>query len=218
MRRPDDKAPVNGTTGESSPSAVPTSGAALDDAALSGPGRFVHGAAVFGSDAELLAVALDAANRAAALFPKSAAVFNLKGSVESRLLQFTDAVASYRHALQLDRTNANSILGLARAQASAGQTSDATSTFHTAIQRFPKDARIKVAYAEILLKQMETGDSDAKSRAEQLLRSAIAIDALNGEALYQLGNVELNDGRSEEALRHLEQAVKLLPQSICTTS
>ncbi len=45
------------------------------------------------------------------------------------------------------------------------------------------------------------------------LRSAIAIDALNGEALYQLGNVELNDGRSEEALRHLEQAVKLLPQS-----
>ncbi len=160
-----------------------------------------------------LRVAFDAANRAAALFPKSAAVFNLKGSVESRLLQFTDAVASYSHALQVDRTNANSILGLARAQASAGQTSDATSTFHTAIQRFPKDARIKVAYAEILLKQMETGDSDAKSRAEQLLRSAIAIDALNGEALYQLGNVELNDGRSEEALRHLEQAVKLLPQS-----
>ena len=60
---------------------------------------------------------------------------------------------------------------------------------------------------------MLTGDSDAKSRAEQLLRSAIAIDAFNGEALYQLGNVELNDGRSEEALRHLEQAVKLLPQS-----
>ena len=160
-----------------------------------------------------LRVALDASNRAAALFPKSAAVFNLKGSIESRLLQFTDAVASYSHALQLDRTNANSILGLARAQASAGQISDATSTFNTAIQRFPKDARIKVAYAEILLKQMETGDSDAKSRAEQLLRSAIAIDALNAEALYQLGNIELNDGRSEEARRHLEQAVKLLPQS-----
>jgi cytochrome c-type biogenesis protein CcmH/NrfG len=160
-----------------------------------------------------LRVALDAANHAAALFPNSAAVFNLKGSIESRLLQFTDAVASYSHALQLDRTNANSILGLARAQASAGQISDATSTFNTAIQRFPKDARIKVAYAEILLKQMETGDSDAKSRAEQLLRSAIAIDALNAEALYQLGNIELNDGRSEEARRHLEQAVKLLPQS-----
>jgi anti-sigma regulatory factor (Ser/Thr protein kinase) len=55
---PTDKAPVNGTTGEFPPAAVPISGAALDDAALSGRGRLLHGAAVFGSDAELLAVAV----------------------------------------------------------------------------------------------------------------------------------------------------------------
>jgi anti-sigma regulatory factor (Ser/Thr protein kinase) len=47
---------VNGTTGDFAASAVPASGADLDDEALSGAGGFRHGGAVFGSDAELLEV------------------------------------------------------------------------------------------------------------------------------------------------------------------
>ena len=47
-----------GTTGEGSPSGVPTSGTALDDAALSGPGSFRHGVAVVGTEPALLEIVL----------------------------------------------------------------------------------------------------------------------------------------------------------------
>jgi len=49
---------VNGTSEEMSPAGVPSSGAALDDAALSGPGTYRHGAAVVDSDEALLDVLL----------------------------------------------------------------------------------------------------------------------------------------------------------------
>jgi anti-sigma regulatory factor (Ser/Thr protein kinase) len=49
---------VNGTAGEHPPASVPLSGAALDDAALNGPGAYRHGAAVVSSWAELLGAAV----------------------------------------------------------------------------------------------------------------------------------------------------------------
>jgi Flp pilus assembly protein TadD len=46
-----------------------------------------------------------------------------------------------------------------------------------------------------------------------MLRSALAIDPSNPQALYELGNMELNDGRFTGACRHLEQAARLVPLS-----
>jgi tetratricopeptide (TPR) repeat protein len=160
-----------------------------------------------------LSVALDLATRATTQFPNSAPVFNLRGLVESRISQFTDAINSYAHAVQLDSGNVDSRLGLARAQVSAGLISDATLTFNAAIQRFPKDARLKVAYAELMLKQGDAGDAGANASAEKMLKLALAIDPANLEALYKLGNLELSDGRVAEACKNLQQAVKLSPQS-----
>lgn len=162
---------------------------------------------------KLLKLALDAAKQAATKFPNSAKVLNLEGGIETQLSQFTDAINSYQKALQLDGSDPDSILGLARAQASAGQISEAEASFRGAMQRFPKDAAFKVAYAELLLKQAEAGDTDANRRAEQLLNSAVLIDPSNGDALYQLGTLQLNDGRVAESCKNLEQAVKLSPRS-----
>ena len=158
-------------------------------------------------------VALDLATRATTQFPNSAPIFNLRGLVESRRLQFTDAIHSYAHAVEVDGGNVDSRLGLARAQVSAGLISDATLTFNAAIQRFPKDARLKVGYAELFLKLGEAGDAVANARAEKMLRLALAIDVSNWEALYKLGNLELNDGRVAEACKNLQRAVTLSPQS-----
>jgi tetratricopeptide (TPR) repeat protein len=160
-----------------------------------------------------LPTALDLATHATTQFPNSAPVFNLRGLVESRVSQFTDAIHSYAHAVEVDGGNVDSRLGLARAQVSAGLISDATLTFNAAIQRFPKDARLKVAYAELLLKLGDAGDAVANARAEKILRLALTIDASNWEALYKLGNLELNDGRVAEACKNLQRAVKLSPQS-----
>src|SRR6266542_774418 len=73
--------------------------------------------------------ALEVANRAAVQFPNSVAVFDFKGRTESRMSQYTDAIRSYEHAVQLEPSNSDVTLGLARAQASAGLNADAASTF-----------------------------------------------------------------------------------------
>ena len=160
-----------------------------------------------------LLVALDAANHAAALFPNSAAVFNLKGSIESRLSQFTDAITSYKHSVEAQSSSSEGWLGLGRAQVSAGLIPDATSTFTSAIKRFPNEARLKVVYAEMLLNHADPTDRTAGIRAEQLLKQAIANDATNPEAFFELGKMELHDGRLTDASQHLERAAKLLPKS-----
>jgi anaphase-promoting complex subunit 3 len=160
-----------------------------------------------------LQVALDAANRAAKLFPNSAAIFNLKGSIESRLSQFTDAITSYEHSVEAQSSSSEGWLGLGRAQVSAGLIPDATSTFTTAIQRFPNEARLKVVYAEMLLNHADPTDRTAGTRAEQLLKQAIANDATNPEAFFELGKIELDDRRLTDASQHLERAAKLLPES-----
>lgn len=162
---------------------------------------------------DFLRVGLDAANRAAGLFPNSAAIFNLKGSIESRLSQFTDAITSYKRSVEAQSSSSEGWLGLARAQVSAGLIPDATSTCTAAIERFPKDARFKVVYAKMLLNYVSPTDHTAGVRAEQLLKQAIANDATNAEAFFELGKVELNDGRFADASQHLERAAKLLPES-----
>ena len=158
-----------------------------------------------------LPAALKTAKQTTEAFPNSAAAFELQGSVEAGIGQFTDAVGSYKNAVQLDPSRADSILGLAQTQFAAGLNEDASANFEAGIKRFPKDARIPAQYAAALLKQSETGNSPTAVRAEQLLRSALAIDPKLPDVHYQLGNLALKKGRLAEAQQHLEQSTKLAP-------
>jgi len=153
--------------------------------------------------------ALQLARKTTSSFPNSAEALELQGLVETGLGQFTDAVRSYIRAVQLDVTRPDSILGLAQAQSAAGMSKDAAASFESGMRRFPKDARFNTQYAAALLWQSETGDGTDQARAEQLLRSALALDPSLPEAHYQLGNLALKKGLITEAQRHLEQAVKL---------
>lgn len=153
--------------------------------------------------------ALQLARRTTDSFPNSATAFALQGLVEMGVGQFTDAIRSYTRAVQLDSSRPDAILGLARSQFAAGMSKDAAANFEVGISRFPKDARFREQYAVALLRQSETGDAPAETRAEQLLRSALALDPSLPEAHYQLGNLALKKGLMIQARQHLEQAVKL---------
>ena len=163
-----------------------------------------------------LVPALELTKRTANAFPESSHVFVLKGSVELAAALFTDAVDSFSRALQLDPSSADASIGLARAQFGSGMTQQAETTLERAIANFPNKAPLELELAQLLLKQAETGDEGAGARAEQLLKSAVALDDTLAEAHYQLGELELARGQAQRALIHLEKAAKLNPTSAKT--
>jgi tetratricopeptide (TPR) repeat protein len=160
-----------------------------------------------------LVPALELAKRTANAFPDSFHAFLLKGSVELEAILFTDAVHSFSRALQLDPASRDATIGLAKAQFGAGTTQQAKATLEGAIGKFPEKARFELELAKLLLKDAETGDEAAGIRAEQLLKSAVALDDNLSEAHYQLGDLALGRGQAQRALTHLEKAAKLDPTS-----
>jgi len=157
--------------------------------------------------------ALLVAKHGATALPDAPRIVLLKGSIELKAGQFTDALASYTRAQQLSPDDPDGALGIARAQFGAGMTKEATASFESGMKRFPKDARFPLHYALLLLKQSETGDASAEARAETLLKSALALDRSMPEAHYHLGDLALKNGRNAEAAAHLESAEKLDPES-----
>ena len=156
--------------------------------------------------------ALELANRAVTAFPTSAHALALVGSVEFAMERFTDAVKIYSRALELDRDDAEIVRSLARAQADAGMSDQAKTTLQNAIQRFPQKAPFEVEFAGILLKENDW-DASSQAHAEPLLRAAAKHDPMMVEAQSQLGELALRQGRTAVAVIHLENAVKLSPDS-----
>ena len=64
----------------------------------------------------------------------------------------------------------------------------------------------------MLLTHADAGDRAVTSRAEQMLRQAIKNDPTNPEGFFELGKIELDDGRVTQACQHLERATKLSPE------
>jgi Flp pilus assembly protein TadD len=83
----------------------------------------------------------------------------------------------------------------------------------TAGREFPGNAELELELALLLLKQGDAGDANSQVRAEQLLRAAAKHDPTLAEPQIQLGELELLRGETKLALEHLQNAVKLSPES-----
>ena len=160
-----------------------------------------------------LVPAIELTRRTTNAFPDSSQALLLRGSVELAATLFSDAVDSFSRTLQLDPASPDATLGLARAQFGAGMTQQARATLERAISDFPRNAPFELELAQLLLKEAETGDERAGTRAEQLLNSAVALDDTLAEAHYQLGELTLGRGQPQRALIHLQRAAKLKPAS-----
>ena len=157
--------------------------------------------------------ALEVAKHTTEIFPNSADAYESRGSAESGMAQFTDAIQSYTRASQIDSSRADSFLGLAQAQASAGLTKEACANFELGAKKFPKDVRFKTSYAAVLLKQADNGDTHAEVQARQLLREALVLNPSLSGAHYQLGNLALKQDQIAEAEKHFEEVAKLDPNN-----
>jgi tetratricopeptide (TPR) repeat protein len=161
----------------------------------------------------LLPAALELARKATTAFPDSADAFELQGSIEAKMRQFADAARSYSRAVELDATRPDDLLGLAQAQFSSGNRKQAIDSLESGLKRFPRESRFPVLYASVLVKEAETSGSPVDRRAEEMLRSALALDPTLPGVHYELGKLALNAGRLPEALEHLKKAAALDPRS-----
>lgn len=174
--------------------------------------HFLDLAALLASQRALPA-ALSVASDAAKRHPNSAASLRVKGMIELRMSQYTDAVRSYDQARRLDPLNAETNRWLAVAQAEAGMTSEAISTFEDGLKQFPKDALHFQEYGKMLLKAAESGNQEVEARGAQLLSRALSLESTLPEPHYHLGQLALQKGKTQEALAHLNTAAKLDPRN-----
>ena len=161
-------------------------------------------------EAKRLPAALDISSKVTEAFPKSAAAFRMRGLVETKMNQYTDAVRSYRRASELDPSSLDAHLGLASAQWGAGRCAEAQAAFEVLVKQHPRNAELQETYGTLLLEGVP--DDAAEARAAALLKTAVELDGNRTEAHYQLGNLALNQSQAAEALLHLETAARLAPR------
>jgi cellulose synthase operon protein C len=152
--------------------------------------------------------ALQVAKDAAHAFPASYEVFSTKGSLEMHLLYYSDAVNSFEKASRL-RASPEAMRELALAQWRVGNRKAAKSTFEDVMRQFPRDAEGYQEYGTLLL---EDGSPESKAHAVELLKQAITVNDALVEARYQLANLDLAEGKPEDALPYLQGAIKLDPK------
>jgi tetratricopeptide (TPR) repeat protein len=156
-----------------------------------------------------IAAALEVAKKTTSALPGSPRAFALKGSIEVQASQFNDAVESYHRARQLDPASADAALGVADAEFAADRKGEANTDYEAGIKRFPKDARFPLHYADVLLKDAESGDPTSETRAHVLLKNAVKLDPSSVEAHCELGDLALKQGNASEALVQFTAATKI---------
>jgi len=162
--------------------------------------------------------AIDLAHRMTKTFPDSSRVLVSVGSIQLGAQDFSNAVNSFSRAARLNPSNADAVIGLARAQRDAGMSQEAKATLDIAMLRFTQKAPFELELGQMLMKEAETGNGDkhAEVKAEELFNSAIAHDGKLADAHYELGELALDRGDLAAALVHLKMATKLTPSSANT--
>ena len=149
------------------------------------------------------------ANRALTIAPNDARPWVWKGHVSLQANAYQEAIESYTHASELDRSNADAILGIATVHFVAGQNAAAINQYRAGMVRFPNDARFYIACAETLLASPDS--LKLQREAEDLLRKAAKLNPQSAEAHYQLGQLALQRGLFKEAAAEFAQSLQSDP-------
>ena len=136
-------------------------------------------------------------NHALAVAPNDARPWVWKGNVELRRNAPKDAMESYSHAVKLDSSNADGIVGMAATYFATGQSDAAIAEYKAGIAKFPNDPRFYVAYAEMLLASPDS--LKLQTQSKDLLQKAVKLNPQSAEAHYLLGQLAMQQSRMKDA-------------------
>jgi len=148
-------------------------------------------------------------NRALVIAPKDARPWVWKGHASLQANIYQDAIESYTHASELDKSNVDAMLGVATVYFILGQNDAAIPAYKKGITMFPNDARFYIGYAVTLLASSDS--RKLQPEAKNLLEKAVKLAPESAEAHYQLGQLALQQSRLNDAEKELSTSVQLDP-------
>jgi tetratricopeptide (TPR) repeat protein len=149
--------------------------------------------------------ALDGLNKYLARRPDDLQALLGRGFVWERFLYFADAAADYRRAVEAHPDSEPARRHLAETLLVVGPPDEALAQFRWLADRWPARPDVRLGLARC---RRQLGEADA---ARELLDGLLAENPDNGEALWERGQLALDDGRPAEAEPLLRRAVRRVP-------
>jgi tetratricopeptide (TPR) repeat protein len=129
---------------------------------------------------------------------RSAKLYSALGYTYEQQKEFKNAIAAYRHAIELDRDNLDAIRGLAQNLMNDGQTDAALEQYKIIADANPEDAQTYLRMAEIYRKSGKFDLAlDNLKKAESMVQDSIEVP-------YQIAAVYQAQGRYDEAAQTLK--------------
>lgn len=173
------------------PQAAPTAEAPAPAAPTSaGPGPEAAADLLARNDAASDRAALEMLNRMAPLRPADATVQANLGVALYRVGEVRSSEASFKKALDLDRTLGEAWAGLAIAALDAGRVNEAVATARQGVASAPKNTAVRVALVEAIRRSGDGAAAVAEAKAA-LAQDAFALPLHNAMGLAYLDQGEL---------------------------
>lgn len=133
---------------------------------------------------------------------RSAKLYSALGFTYEQQKQYKEAIAAYRHAVELDRDNLDAVRGLAQNLMNDGQTDAALQQYKIIADANPEDAQTYVRMAEIYRRSGQFDEALANlKKAESMVQDSLEVP-YNMAAVYQA------QGRFDDAVQILQGLLK----------
>lgn len=148
---------------------------------------------------------LDAYHEILALNSESAEADMLAGEALDEIHEHAAAIEQFRAAVKANPKEPNVHFGLGYLLWTQNQFEEAGNEFQAELANVPDNAQALAFLADV---EMQTNHA---SDAEPLIQKALKIDPRIGRAHLDLGILDAESGRNEDALRELKEAARLMP-------
>ena len=133
---------------------------------------------------------------------RSAKLYAALGATYEQRKEYKNAIDAYRHAIELDRDNLDSIRGLAENLLNDGQIDAALEQFKVIADANPEDAQTYLRISEIYRRQGKFDDAlDSLKKAEAMVPDALEVP-------YNIAVIYQAQGRYDDAVNILQDLLK----------
>ena len=139
--------------------------------------------------------------------PQSPAPYVQMGNVQFAQKHYPDAEKYFQQALDKDPSSADGLSGLMNTYSVQKQFDKAIAAANAQIAKSPNNSN----FYDLLGTALLTGKKDLPS-AEAALRKAIDLDKNNTDALEKLGQVQVQEGATDQALALYQQSIRDNPR------